>query len=55
MKIFDTENATGFEVSQNGDMLSLSNKGGYIEMDREQLLSLLALTRHWAETGEPIP
>lgn len=54
MIIFDTENASGFEVAQDGEVISLCNKGGYIEIDREQLLSLLALTRHWAETGEPI-
>lgn len=54
MTIFETENASGFEVVQDGEVISLSNKGGHIEIDREQMLSLLALTRNWAETGEPI-
>jgi len=54
MMIFETENTPGFEVFQDGEVISLSNKGGYIEIDRDQLLSLLVLARHWAETGEPI-
>lgn len=54
MTVFETENAPGFEVLQDGDVISLSNRGGYIEIDRDQLLVVLALTRHWADTGEPI-
>lgn len=54
MAVFETENAPGFEVLEDGGGISLSNRGGYIEIDRDQLLALLALTRHWADTGEPI-
>lgn len=54
MTIFDTENAPGFSVMQDGDVISLSNKSGYMEMDKDQLLALLAATRKWAEQDEPI-
>jgi len=54
MTIFDTENAPGFRVMQDGEVISLSNRSGYIEIDKEQLLALLAVTRKWAEKGEPI-
>ncbi|WP_300004224.1 hypothetical protein [uncultured Cedecea sp.] len=54
MLIFETENAAGFEVLQDGEIISLSNKGGYIEMDKDQLLALLAMAVGWAENGEPL-
>ena len=54
MTIFDTENAPGFSVMQDGDVISLSNNSGYMEMDKDQLLALLAATRKWAEQDEPI-
>jgi len=54
MTIFETENAPGFEVLQDGEVISLSNKGGYLEMDKDQLLALFAMARGWAEKGQPI-
>ncbi len=54
MYIFETENAPGFEVLQDGEIISLSNKGGYMEIDRDQLLALFAIARNWAERGEVI-
>lgn len=54
MTIFDTENAPGFSLLQDGEVISLSNRSGYLEIDKEQLLVLLAVTRKWAEQGEPI-
>ena len=54
MYIFETENAPGFDVLQDGEVISLSNKGGYMEMDRDQLLALFAIARDWAEKGEVI-
>jgi len=54
MIIFGTENAPGFSIMQDGEVISLSNRSGYIEIDKDQLLVLLAVTRKWAEKGEPI-
>ena len=54
MYIFETENAPGFDVLQDGEVISLSNKGSYMEMDRDQLLALFVIARNWAEKGEVI-
>lgn len=54
MTIFETENAPGFEVLQDGEVISLSNRGGYMEMDKDQLLALIAMALGWAENGESL-
>jgi len=52
MFISATENAAEFIVRQGTEVISLFNRSGYIDIDRGQLLELLAATREWAETGE---
>lgn len=54
MLIFATENAIGFEILESGELISLSNINGTIQMDKEQLLALLAMARPWAEKGHPL-
>ncbi|GAA0468205.1 MULTISPECIES: hypothetical protein [Tatumella] len=54
MQIFDTEHAIGFKIEQDGELIFLINKNGHIAMDKEQLLALLAMTRSWAEEGQPL-